>query len=234
MRGGILPTDDPRGAKAEPIEPLDPVREQKRARILRAALEICAREGAATTRMEQIAQRARVSKGTLYRFFESREELLLAALLDSYPQSLRRVASGAGPEPDPRVRLTRVCEALAGALAELAAHARVHFQVWGIVAGSPGFEERLLRSLRALHAERRAEFEALVRAGQAAGVFRASVSPAVVADALDSLLAGFVYRAAFDPRAASPDALRACLDALVIGALMGPSAQRSPETSGRL
>ena len=233
MRGGILPIDEPRGANAEPMETLDPIREQKRARILRAALEICARDGAATTRMEQIAQRARVSKGTLYRFFESREELLLAALLDSYPKSLR-AAAGADPEPDPRVRLKRWCEGLVGALAELATHARVQYQVWGIVAGAPGFEERLLRSLRALHAERRAEFEALVRAGQAAGSFRASVSPTVVADALDALLAGFVYRASFDPRAASPDALRACLDALVIEALTGPTAQRSPETSGRL
>jgi AcrR family transcriptional regulator len=225
---------DPRGASLEPIEPSDLVREQKRARILRAALEICAQDGVAATRMEQIAVRARVSKGTLYRFFESREALLLAALLDSYQQGLRRVAAGLDPEPDPRVRLTRLCDGLAGALAELAVHARVHFQVWGVVAGTPAFEERLLRSLRAFHAERHAEFEELVRAGQAAGVFRRSVSPTVFADALGSLLAGFVYRASFDPRAASPAALRACLDALVIGALEGPAAQRSPETSGRL
>jgi len=226
-----LPINEPRGAAEQPTEP---VRAQKRARILRAALEICARDGAAAARMEQIAQRARVSKGTLYRFFESREDLLLAALLESYPQSLRRAVASADSEPDPHVRLRQVCEELAEALVEQTAHARVHIQVWGVVAGTPGFEERLLRSLRTIHAERRAEFEALVRKGQAAGVFRASVSPTVVADALDGLLAGFVHRASFDPRAASPDALLACLEQLVIGALTGPARQRSPETSGRL
>lgn len=224
---------EPRG---ETVEPADPVRAQKRARILRAALEICARDGAVAARMEQIAERARVSKGTLYRFFESREDLLLAALLESYPQSFRRAAadSAPDPEPDPRVRLRRVCEGLAGDLAELAVQARVHHQVWGVIAGTLGFEERLLHSVRIVHAERRAEFEALVRSGQAAGVFRAGVSPTVVADALDALLAGFVHRASFDPGAASPDALLACLEQLVIGALLEPAPQRSPETSGRL
>ncbi len=223
--------DNPRGVQTEPA---DPAREEKRGRILRAALELCARDGVAATRMEQIAVRARVSKGTLYRFFESREDLLLASLLDSDQHALRRVIAGLDPAWDPRERLTRLCAGLAEALAELGAHARVHYQVWGIVAGTPAFEERLLRSLRSFHAERHAEFEALVRAGQAAGVFRGSVSPKVVADALGCLLAGFIYRASFDPRAASPDALRACLDELVIGALELPAAQRSPKTSGRL
>jgi AcrR family transcriptional regulator len=220
------------GPHGEPAE--DPAREAKRERILRAALEICAREGAAATRMEQIAQQARVSKGTLYRFFESREELLLAALLDSHAQALRAALAGLDAAQDPRERLERLCGALAGALDVLGSRARVHYQVWGVVAGTPAFEERLLRALRSLHAESQREFEALVRAGQASGAFRSEVSPAVVADALGSLLAGFVYRASFDPRAASPAALRAVLDALVVGALEPAAPRRSPETSGRL
>jgi AcrR family transcriptional regulator len=221
----------PHGANADSS---DLAREQKRGRILRAAFELCARDGVAATRMEAIAQRARVSKGTLYRFFESREALLLASLLDSYQRGLRRVIAGLDPLQGPRERLTRLCAGLADALVDLAADARVHYQVWSIVAGMPDFEEPLLRALRSFHAERHAEFEALVRAGQQAGVFRADVSPALVADALGCLLAGFVYRASFDPRAASSDALRACLDVWVIGALELPAAQRSPETSGRL
>ena len=38
--------------------------------------------------MDQVAALAQVSKGTLYRYFESKEELLLATILDSYEQSL--------------------------------------------------------------------------------------------------------------------------------------------------
>lgn len=220
----------PHGVAADPG---DLARQQKRSRILRAAFELCARDGVAATRMEEIAERARVSKGTLYRFFESREALLLASLLDSYQQGLRRVIAGLDPSQHPRERLTRLCAGLTDALAELAADARVHYQVWSIVAGTPAFEEQLLRSLRAIHAERDAEFEALIRAGQVAGVFRTSVSPALVADAFGCLLEGFVHRASFDPRASS-DALRACLDVWVIGMLELPAPQRSPETSGRL
>jgi len=40
--------------------------------------------------------------------------------------------------------------------------------------------------------------------------------------------------AGFDKNCEAPDALLACLEQLVIGALTGPARQRSPETSGRL
>ena len=66
-----------------------------------------------------------------------------------------------------------------------------------------------------------------------AGVFRADLSPRLVADALAALLAGFVYRATFDARAATPEALRACIERLVVASLEVPAAQHAPE-SGRL
>jgi AcrR family transcriptional regulator len=208
-----------------------PGHEEKRRRILRAALEVCTRGGVASARMEEIAAIAQVSKGTLYRFFESREDLLLAAAVESYQRALGGDDVGVPGAGDPRDRLTRLFDALVSALAQVGAHGRVHYQAWGIAAATPVFEERLLRFLKSFHSERHARFEALVRDGQVAGVFRADVSPAVVADALAALLSGFVYRANFDPRAASPEALRACLDQLVRATL--EPAQRAPE-SGRL
>ena len=77
----------------------------KRARILEAAYRVCERRGVDSARMEEVAALARVSKGTLYRFFESKEHLLLATIIGSYEQLLDLVDAPAGSEAEPRERL---------------------------------------------------------------------------------------------------------------------------------
>lgn len=208
--------------------PRDSAGDEKRARILRAALEVCEQTGVTAARMEEIAARAEVSKGTLYRYFESKEDLLLATLLESYEQALKRVDFAFDQASDPGSLLGRLCDGLVDVHSQVGAHARVYYQVWGIVADAPAFEARLLAFLRAFHAERHAEIEALVRAGQVSGAFRSDVAPLVVADSIGSLVSGFIYRASFDPVAASPDALRACLTAIRGGLLEHGEACRPP------
>jgi AcrR family transcriptional regulator len=206
---------------------------EKRERILRAALEVCAQSGVAAARMEEIAARAEVSKGTLYRYFESKEDLLLATILASYEQGLRYVDADLEKASDPRDLLARLCNALADVLVQIGQHARVHYQAWGIAAATPAYEAKLLDFLRTFHAQRNAEIEAIVRAGQATRVFRADVPPSVVADAVSAMLSGFIYRATFDPRSASRQALRACFDTLVRGFLEIPDTQSSqPDSPG--
>jgi AcrR family transcriptional regulator len=187
---------------------------EKRNRILRAALEICAQKGVAAARMEEIAARAEVSKGTLYRYFESKEDLLLATILASYVQGQHHVDAEKEAATDPREALALLCNGLTDVLMEVSAHSRVQYQAWGIVAETPAWEAKLLEFLRTFHNERDREIEALVRAGQATGVFRADVSPTIVADGVTALLSGFIYRATFDPRSASAEKLRACFDTL--------------------
>ena len=51
-----------------------------RARILKAAKEIFFRDGFADTNLDEVASRAAVGKGTLYRHFESKAELYVAVL----------------------------------------------------------------------------------------------------------------------------------------------------------
>jgi AcrR family transcriptional regulator len=52
----------------------------RRTRILKAAREIFFRDGFADTNLDEVASRAEVGKGTLYRHFESKAELYVAVL----------------------------------------------------------------------------------------------------------------------------------------------------------
>jgi AcrR family transcriptional regulator len=203
--------------------------EAKRARILRAAFDVCARRGVAAARMEEVAARARVSKATLYRFFESKQQLLLAALMASYEEDPRLVAEAAEPTEDPRRELDQLLEGLVRVLEHSTPDLRVFYQVWGVVGEDPVSRDKLDAFMRNFHAERNRELAQLVRRGQLAGVFRAGVSPEVVAEAVDALLDGYCYWATFAPDSATPDALRACFDTLVRGVLVVDAPTRPPD-----
>ena len=53
-------------------------REQKRNRILRAAIEVFASKGYFAARMTDVASEAKVADGTLYLYFEGKEHLLMS------------------------------------------------------------------------------------------------------------------------------------------------------------
>jgi AcrR family transcriptional regulator len=77
-------------------ETITPIRRrQKEARpqqLLDAALMLFVEKGFAATRAEEVAQRAGVSKGTLYLYYQSKEELLKAVIREHLSS---RIAAGA-------------------------------------------------------------------------------------------------------------------------------------------
>lgn len=70
------------------------VSERKRGAILIAARAVFSRKGYAETAVEDVAEEARIAKGTLYLYFKSKEDLYLAALAND----LRRMSSRAREE----------------------------------------------------------------------------------------------------------------------------------------
>ncbi len=52
------------------------IRENRKALIMRAALDLFAKNGYHTTSINHIAEKAQISKGLLYNYFKSKEELL--------------------------------------------------------------------------------------------------------------------------------------------------------------
>jgi AcrR family transcriptional regulator len=191
--------------------------QEKRRRILDAAFAVCEERGVQAARMEEVAARAQVSKGTVYRFFGSKEDLFLAAIMDSYAQAAHE--TGADREVDPGMdaaqHLRDRLEGMAKALAAVTPRVRVFYQAWGVVGDSKEAQARLEEFLTRFHRERHAEYEEWIRAGQQNGAFRSDVDANVLALTIGALLSGFIYRAAFDPASATPEALRSCFDLLL-------------------
>lgn len=77
-------------------------------RILDAAIEVIAQHGYASSRVTDIASRARVADGTIYLYFHNKEELLMEAINTSFAGFLTRARADLHHLHDPRERLRRM------------------------------------------------------------------------------------------------------------------------------
>ncbi|ACU73242.1 transcriptional regulator, TetR family [Catenulispora acidiphila DSM 44928] len=149
-------------------------RGEARDRIVAAATELFGRQGYEATTTRQIVEAAQVTKGALYHWFSSKEELLTSIyreLLAEQTSRLKTIAAADTPA-DARLHL---------AVTDLFAHMDDHAEpltVWArsmhLVAGEHA---------AAVRAERRRYqhlFQDLIEEGQKAGVFRADVAASVI------------------------------------------------------
>lgn len=63
----------------------------RRSEILDAALKLFGKKGFAETRMDDVAEKAKVAKGTLYLYFSSKEEIYEAAVLQAIEEQRERI-----------------------------------------------------------------------------------------------------------------------------------------------
>jgi AcrR family transcriptional regulator len=72
---------------------------QSRRRILEAARDVFFRDGFMAANLDEVAEKAGVAKGTLYRYFQSKADLYVAVLADNgnaFTERMRAEASGGG------------------------------------------------------------------------------------------------------------------------------------------
>ncbi len=92
--------------------PRAPRRAKKRAQILEAASRIFARRVYHLVTMDEVAAAARVGKGTLYRYFPSKEDLYLAIVDEAFGLLIRRLEAERAGTVRPTVALERMVAAI--------------------------------------------------------------------------------------------------------------------------
>jgi AcrR family transcriptional regulator len=74
-------------------------RAESRRRILDSAKDVFFRDGFMAANLDEVAERAGVAKGTLYRYFDNKADLYVGVLADNgavYTERMRETATGAG------------------------------------------------------------------------------------------------------------------------------------------
>jgi len=96
--------DDDHGWKARPDgSDYDAVR----GRLVDAAESLVREHGVAALRQEAVAERAGLSRSSVYRYFDSKDELVVAAVVQSTLRIGQQVIAGIGPDAGPEEFLVR-------------------------------------------------------------------------------------------------------------------------------
>ena len=156
------------------------VNADKRGRILRAAWKIMCRYGFAKTTVNEIASEAGIGKGTVYLYFDSKEDILIALVSETNSRildNMERIASSGLPagEKLQKMLLSRALEIYD------VVHANQHGEE--IIASH---KPAIVKSLGWFFRKQKKLYEQVIREGVKAGVFNEK-SPSRAADVLGSL-----------------------------------------------
>lgn len=198
-------TANPSGASSALAAQREGRNSQKQDRILQAAIDVFAEHGYFNARVSDIAKRAEVADGTIYLYFKSKEQILMAALENAFDRFLLMANRELAEIHDPREKLKRLAELHLSSLSSNRGLAMV-------------FQTELRQSAKFLSEFSRKHLtsyfdliRSVVREGQQAGVFRQQVSDKIAANcffgALDAMVTSWLISERDYPLAAAAGAL---------------------------
>lgn len=195
--------------------------EEKRRRVLAAARSLFADVGYESARVDDIARRARVSKGTVYNVVGSKEELFVRCITDSLEETRSRIAETVGAEPAPGRAIEALIRALLlDVLPSLVGERTLRHQGVNAMRTSPVIRDSLVRYLRGFYRDREKETAELLEQGRASGALRADVNTRDVAILVQAVIDGLVFRAALDPDRVKPPRIAEALRSLLVDGRM--------------
>lgn len=170
-------------------------RDEKRRALLNAAGLVFSEKGFHETRMVEVAQAAGVGKGTIYEYFEKKEDLL-TGLFDLFWDEFQSRAARLTKSDQPhRERLLDHFTQSIEESEELAEMIPVYFEFFGARYTRPGDPYR--EKMAAVIATLTRSYTTVIRQGQKAGTLPAVIDPAAFSRMIFAALDGIVLHYGF-------------------------------------
>ena len=195
-------------------------RQHKRDQIVEAAAVVFARKGYSSAAIADIAVQAKIGKGTVYEYFDSKEDLFFAVFQwfqkKTEDAAIVRISSLSGGAAD---RLEALTDSLMGLWDEIRDVFVLVMEFWA-ASSSAQMHQRFKCAFRQLYEDYRHIVSTLIREGINSGEFRPDVKPEPIAAALvgtwDALFLQAWFDDQFDPAATARDFLETVLRGLAI------------------
>ena len=195
-------------------------KKEKKALIIEAAAQVFARRGFSGTPMADIAVEAGIGKGTLYEYFNSKEDLFFA-VFEWFVQATEAEAKvsisalgGSASE-----RLDALSDSLMSSWAQMEDMYSLVMEFWSASASSK-MRERFKQAFKNGYSDFRQIVSALIREGIQGGEFRPEVDAESVAAALvgtwDALLLQAWFDEDFDPQTTARRFMAVLISGLVV------------------
>jgi len=165
--------------------------EQTRARLLDAAKEIFEESGFLDARISDIAERAGLSHGAFYHYFDSKEQIFreIAELLDDeLAEPMDSVIFSQSSSADPHERLQT-------ALRQHLEHYRDEARIMGVIEQVARYDDHVAAVRSARNKLHREQMERSIRGMQRRGIADPTLDPKIAAAALGSMVERFAEMA---------------------------------------
>lgn len=172
-------------------------KEARRAAIAAAASRVFARHGFQGASVDDVAEAAGISKGTVYSYFENKEALFFATFEAFQAQVAEELAEAMASERTVRDQLAKGVTTIADTLLANIELFPLTLEVWAAASSGPT-QQRFAAAMQGLYRQFRELSTGLIRAGKASGEFRDDVNEEAVAAWLVGGLDGLVLQSWFD------------------------------------
>lgn len=191
---------------------------ERPAEIVQAALEVFAEKGFAAARLDEIAARAGVSKGAVYLYFETKEDVFRAVVEQAIAPNLAAVRAMAAAHPGP---LSDLLRGVAGHIAGVIETAPLGGVLKMVVGEARNFPSLARVWHDDLVAQALGAMTDAIRAAQARGEVKPGDPRAYALQLISPMLMAVLWRETFVPVGAEPFDLRALVDQHVETLLTG-------------
>ena len=194
------------------------VQKDKKNRIIEAAARVFAQKGYAGTAVADIAVQAEIGKGTIYAYFDSKEDLFFAVfewyMMQSGAAAKVSVSLLGGSAAQ---RLEALSDSIMGMWDEIKDAFTLTIEFWA-ASSSSQMRQRFKEAFRRAYEEFRGLVVALIRDGIERGEFRSDVNAESVAAALvgtwDALFLQAWFEKNFDPLTTAENFLKVVIRGL--------------------
>jgi AcrR family transcriptional regulator len=173
-------------------------RTEKAAQILKAASEVFVKRGYSSATIDEIADTAGIGKGTVYLYFRSKDEILMAVFDECMTRLLQQMEGWIGKAEVPaRDQLEAINEIAIDGVIEMTPFYPLLFEFWAAAAGD--FKSRIAPVYRRIYDRLRNDVAAVIEAGMRDGEFRAGLDAQGVASLWVGAVDGLGLQAWFEP-----------------------------------
>ena len=192
----------------------------KKKRIIQAAARVFAQKGYAGTAVADIAVQAEIGKGTLYAYFDSKEDLFFAVfewyMMQTGAAAKVSVSLLGGSAAQ---RLQALSDSIMGVWDDIKDAFTLTIEFWA-ASSSSQMQDRFKASFRRMYQEFRGIVVSLIHEGIKRGEFRPDINPESVAAALvgawDALFLQAWFDQDFDPLTTARDFLAVVIQGLAV------------------
>lgn len=151
----------------------DEVKEERRVTIIEAALECFSEKGYYASRVDDIVKFAKLSKGSIYNYFSSKEEIFIGILQHEQAKSLEKLKAALYDIQSPLEKLKYWINTDIPYSSDKKKLMRVHVEFWLYSTGSPDVQHILTERFDAIFYM----VKEIIQEGQRSGEFNKEIDP---------------------------------------------------------